>query len=320
MKKSNKCLIATLLILLALTGYLIFYPAEQKQESVRIGYLPILASLPLYVAQENGYFADANIQIETIQLQSSNLLVDALIRGDIDFVVESSAVPAIIAETIDPGKIKVFSISDITPEAPFDALIIKKDSELITLEDIKDKKIGVFPGSTATKLLKKFLDDKNIDTSGIEFVQLIPPNQLPALTSGSIDVLHSYEPITAIALENGDAKKLYGSVYAEQLNHNPQGVALVSASFLKDSPETAKEVIGAFDRTSDFIRENDSETRRIVSKYVKVDKKVASKVVFLYMSKSNKIDHQVLQDYADMLHELGELEGKLDVSNIVYNE
>jgi len=69
------------------------------------------------------------------------------------------------------------------------------------LEDLEGKKIGVFPGSTATNLLKKFLSDNNIDISKIEFIQIVPPNQLPALYGGSIDVLHAYEPTTAIALQ-----------------------------------------------------------------------------------------------------------------------
>ena len=66
---------------------------------------------------------------------------------------------------------------------------------------MEGRKIGVFPGSTATNLLKKFLSDNNIDISKIEFIQIVPPNQLPTLYEGSIDVLHAYEPTTAIALQ-----------------------------------------------------------------------------------------------------------------------
>ena len=85
---------------------------------------------------------------------------------------------------------------------------------------------------------KKFLDEKGVGISGIEFVPIIPPNQLPALYSGSIDALHSYEPITTIALESGNAKRIYSSVYAEQLNNN-QGVALISKRFISENPSLA---------------------------------------------------------------------------------
>ena len=312
--------ISIVLIILALVivGLSLSFTSKEKTKAVKIGYLPIMASLSLYIAQENNYFTEQGIQVETIQLQSSNQLVDALVRGDIDVVVESSAVPALIAETIDSGKIKIFSVSDITPETPLDSLIVEKVSGLNSLRNLERKRIGVFPGSTATNLLKKFLSDKNIDVSKIEFIQIIPPNQLPALYEGSIDVLHAYEPTTTIALQGGKARKLYGSAYAEQLNHNPQGVALISSKFMSENPKLAKKTIKAFDQASDFISQNDDKTREIVVKYVKVDKNIADNVVFLYMSRSDRINRNALQTYADMLYDIGEMKSKIDASTILY--
>ena len=317
--KNTKLIISILVIAVIIIGaFVVFSPKQEETKVVKIGYLPIMASLPLYVAQENNYFTEQGVQIETIQLQSSNQLVDALIRGDIDIVVETSAVPALIAETIDSGKIKIFSASDITPENPFDSLIIKKDSILNSLKDLEGKKIGVMPGSTATNLLKEFLSHKKVDVSKIEFMQIVPANQLSALYAGSIDVLHAYEPTTAIALQSGNAKLLYSSIYAEQLNHNPQGIALISTKFISESPNLAKKTIEAFNQASDFISENDAETRDIVVKYVKVEKNVADNIVFLYMSRSDKINEDALQSYADMLYDIGEMENQIDVSTLLY--
>src|SRR3989338_563005 len=108
--KKNKLLGLILVAILVIIGTIfVFYQKPSETKVVKIGYLPIMASLPLYVAQENEYFSGQGIQIETIQMQSSNQLVDALVRGDIDVVVESSAASALIAETIDSGKIKIFS-------------------------------------------------------------------------------------------------------------------------------------------------------------------------------------------------------------------
>ncbi|MEK6953009.1 MAG: ABC transporter substrate-binding protein [Nanoarchaeota archaeon] len=191
MRKRKIMFISVMLIILALAivGLSLSLTSKEKTRNVKIGYLPIMASLPLYVAQENNYFTEQGIQIETVQLQSSNQLVDALVRGDIDIVVESSAVPALIAETVDPGKIKIFSVSDITEGNPFDSLIIGEESNLESLKELEGKKIGVFPGSTATNLLKKFLSDKKVDISKIEFVQIIPSNQLPALYEENFEKL-----------------------------------------------------------------------------------------------------------------------------------
>lgn len=312
-------LVGVLVVASVLLYTQVFKVQESQGRTVRVGHLPILASAPLYVAQENGYFEDNRVNVEIVQLQSSNQLVDALVRGDIDIVVESSAVPVLIVETIDSGKIKIFSASDITPETPFDSIIVKEGSKIKDLKDLENKKIGVFPGSTATSLLKAYLGENGVDTRNIEFIQIIPANQLPALYEGSIDALHAYEPTTAIALESGSARRLYGSIYAEQLNHNPQGVALISSEFINENPELAERVVDSFDKASDFMKDNDKETREIITKYVQIEQDVADNVIFLYMSRSDEINKKALQDYANMLFKLGELNERLDVSDLIYN-
>ena len=291
---------------------------EDRVPPVRIGYLPILASLPLFVAQENGYFNESGITIETVPLQSSNQLVDALLRGDIDIAVESSAAPVFMVETVDPGRVKIFSASDITVDAPFDSIVVRKESPIETLNGLEGRKVGVFPGTTATRLLKDFLVGKGINTAAMEFIQIVPQNQLPALYTGSVDALHSYEPATAIALDGGQARRLYGSVYAEQLNHNPQGVALISAAFIGKNPLRAQKVVAAFDYAFNDIRKNDTEARRIAATAFGIGQGAVGQVVFLYMSPSSTVNGEVLQAYADMLVSLGELQKKVDVSRLLY--
>ena len=318
--KNIKILIIVLIGILIIGGLFYYAYPREEAKTVKVGYLPLLASLPLYVAQENGYFDEQNVKIETVQLQSSNQLIDALVRGDIDIIVESAAAPALIVETIDKNKLKIFSASDITQETPFDALIVKKGSSIKELKDLENKKIGVFPGSTATNLLKKYLQENGIDISKIEIIQTVPANQLPALYTGSIDVLHSYEPTTTIAIESGNAERMYGSIYAMQLNHNPQGIALISTKFINENPSLAKKTIKAFDKASEFIVEEDSATRVLIPKYVQINENVTKKVIFLYMSKSDEINKKAVQDYADMLYNIGELKTKMDVSGLFYTD
>jgi ABC-type nitrate/sulfonate/bicarbonate transport system substrate-binding protein len=321
MKRKDVNIIAgsAIIILVAIAAVVAFYPSQEGQKAVRIGHLPILASMPVHVAQENGYFAEQGIRAEVTQMQTSNQLLEALVRGDLDIVVGFSSVPALIAETIDPGKIKIFSASDITTDEPFDSILVKAGSSLESLEDLEGMKIGVFPGSTATNLLKKFFADKGLDASSMEFVQIAPQNQLPALYQGSIDALHTYEPSTSIALQGGNARRLYGSAYAEQLNHNPMGVSLISSAFASRDTELAGKAIAALDKASDFMLAEDSATRGMVIKYMKVDKAVADNLVFAYMSRSDEVNAEALQSYADMLLEIGEMKSSVSIPGLLYS-
>src|SRR5688500_7564048 len=151
----------------------------------RVGYLNITASLPLFIAEEKGYFADEGVTVIASPLQTSNQLVDGIIAGNLDAFVEASAVPGLAVHLQSPGKLKIFAASAITKEAPFDAILVPSASKLSSLRDLEGRKIGVFPGTTASHLLKKYLADQSVVVDGITFVPTPPQNHLTALAAGS---------------------------------------------------------------------------------------------------------------------------------------
>ena len=286
--------------------------------TVQIGYLNIVASLPLFVAEEMGFLKEEGVKFNCLPIGTSNQLVDGLIAKNLDCFIEASAVPVLAAELQSPGKVKVFSVSEITPQAPFDALLVKEASSIKSIADLAGKKVGVFPGSTATRLIKKHLSDKGIDVSSVTFIPIPPPNMLAALVEGSIDALHAYEPTTAIALSKGGVRQISGSVYAEMLSQNPQGVAAVNAAFLQEHPKTATKIIKALERGMIFMKEHDAETRRILVSRMKLSEDAAKRCVFLYMLPHAEINAEVFQKYADMLTSLQELGGHVDIQKILY--
>jgi len=313
--------VASLLLVLILSSACHSQPATVEQPvTIRIGYLNIVASLPLFIAEEKGFLRDEGLKYEASVVATSNQLVDGLVAGNLDAFVESSAVPALAVELQSPGRVKLISVSEITAEAPFDSLLVKKESKIKSLQDLPGKKIGVFPGSTAGNLLKKYLMDKGVDVSKSEFLPLPPASQISALVQGSIDVLHAYEPTTAIALTTADVRTLSGSVYADMLSPNPQGVAGISSTFLAQHPAEAKRLVRALDRAMVFMREHDSEARQIVKSKMQLADAAAAKVVFLYMVPHSKVDGQVLQRYADMLTGIGELKGHVQVESLIYRD
>lgn len=286
---------------------------------VRIGYLNITASLPFFIAEDQGYFSSEGIKYEAFPTATSNQLVDGIVAANLDVFIESSAVPVLAVQSQAPGRLKVFSVSSITKKSPFDAILVKEDSPIINISDLVGKKIGVFPGSTATVLLKKHLADSGMDVTGITFIPIPPQNQITSLLTGNVDALHAYEPTIAIGLEKG-LRKIYGSVYADMLEPNPQGVAVISTKFIKEHPSLAIKVIAALERAMVFMREDETEARKILAKRLNLDVSVANRSGFLYMLPHNEIDTTIFQKYADMLSTLEEIKGKIDVNSLIYRD
>lgn len=298
--------------------YLFLSAGPEQTPTVRIGYLDLVTSMPLFVAEQKGFLREEGIEYKAIPVASSNQIVDDTVTGKLDCFIGASVVPVLAAELQSPGKLKIFSVSEITRQKPFDALLAKEDSPIKTLSGLSGRRIGVFPGSTATNLLKKYLSDRDVDVSTITFVPIPPSDHLAELLKGTVDAIYAYEPTIAIALSQKGAKQLHGSVYAEMLSPNPISVSVASAAFLRKHPETAAKVIRALESAMNYMRDHDAEARQILVEQMKLSEDAASRCVFLYMLTHEQIDSAVLQRFADMLTELGELKGRVIVDGLVY--
>jgi NitT/TauT family transport system substrate-binding protein len=138
------------------------------------------------------------------------------------------------------------------------------------------------------------------------------------LSAESIDVLLSFEPTTAIAIESGEYRKLYSGIWAELMNHNPLGVAVISSKFIQEKPNLAKKVVEVFDKANRFMRTNDEETRIIIAKYVQLKSEIANEVVPLYFGQNKDVNSDILQQFIDLLVDIGEINERVDTQDIIY--
>jgi hypothetical protein len=68
----------------------------------------------------------------------------------------------------------------------------------------------------------------------------------------------------------------------------------------------------------DFMRQHDADSRAVMQQRFRLSDNAETAVVFLYMSGHAEIDRNALQRYADMLHALGELDGRVDTAQMIY--
>src|SRR5260370_34063200 len=86
--------------------------AEDRAE-VRVAYLQIIPSLPVFVAQEQGLFDQENLRLKAIALSSSNDLVNAMVAGQADILPATSLVPIIQLEIHSLVRERILSHSPV---------------------------------------------------------------------------------------------------------------------------------------------------------------------------------------------------------------
>ncbi len=297
--------------------YLLVLRPGETDRPVRIAYQPMATDLPAYLAKEKGMFADRNVQVELIEMSSGNDMFNALLAGQVDILPSMSAVPVLHLELQNPGAVRVFGIGYMREGNAIDSIVVRQDAPIESLADLAGKKVGLFPGTTATNLLRALLQREGIDASGVTLVSLPPPAQVGSLVSGAIDALFSYEPITTIALAKGGFRTVYGSVYVALIDPCAMGVGVISRRFEKEHPGLAKRAKEALLAASQFVSDQPGEARKILTEFAKIPPPIANQVNLIVVEAVDDDNTQDLQKFVELLKEIGELPKVFDVKGLV---
>jgi len=285
--------------------------------TVRVAYAPVVINLQTFIAQDRNLYKDHGLVGDAKAFTSANDMISALVTGDIDVVPAVSLVPVLNLEAQKPGTLRIFSHSKMTSEKPFDSILVREDSPLKQLADLQGKKLAVFPGTTATNLVKIFLKRKGVDPASVQYVALPPASHLSALDSGSVDALFAYEPTVTTALLTGHARRLFGSVYADLQPNSPIAVSVISRKFEREHPEAAKRVIAMFDQAVEAIRAEPDKCAPSLVPYTKIALDVASKVSIIDATLSSDTTAAPIQQFIDLLTEIGEIPKRLLANDLL---
>jgi NitT/TauT family transport system substrate-binding protein len=304
-------------IILIVSMHFTLRRSGEKDYTVRIGYLPLTANLPLFVALEKGFFKEAGISVVTMKFESSNQMVDALVTGRIDVeTAASSSVTVTVGQKL-ADKIHIFMLNAFTPDDFLSCLLVKKDSAIMSPKNLEGKRIGVFPGSTMRMYTEIILQSLGVKPADI--IQLPPPTQLGALETGSVDAVMTLEPTGTLAETNGIARKLIAApVETYVLNPWVAGTNSFSDEFVRGHGQEAASVRDVFYRAVDYIRENPIEAKKMMTKYTPVtEEALASKLTIPHYWKLDEMQVAEFQKMADNLLDHKEIDTGVRVSDLI---
>ena len=281
---------------------------QSQEKKIRVGYLPMVSSLPHFVAIEKGYYKDEGLDVAADPINSSDLMAQDVVAGRIDAAIELSIVPLLKQLESSENAAKIFAMSAITSENGFDGIVVKASSPIKSLQDLSGKKIGVFPGTTAKNTLSEIFKTSFPQNEMPGFIELDPSSHIQSLDTGIVDALFTYEPTLTTGIINNGFRKISTSIYAMQYSPNPIGVRAINNEWLEKNPATAKSFFNAIDKAVEFIRKNPIEAREILTKEPnRLDKKIADSINIIRMSKTTEIDLNNLKGYLEILERMGEI-------------
>jgi sulfonate transport system substrate-binding protein len=212
-------------------------------------------------------FARDGISIRWVQTLGSNKALEFLNAGSIDF--GSTAGSAALVAKINGNPIKSIYVYS-RPE--WTALVVRKDSTITKVADLKGKRVAVTRGTDPHIFLVRALLEAGLTERDIQPVLLQHPDGKTALIRGDVDAWAGLDPMMAQAEVEDGAKLFYRKPEA-----NTWGILNVREEFLKEHPDLVKRVLAVYEEARKYSLANYDEEKRVFIAATKLSDAVVDK-------------------------------------------
>jgi nitrate/nitrite transport system substrate-binding protein len=241
---------------------------SKQLRKVKLGFIALTDCAPLVMANELGFFAERDLDVEVIKQASWPATRDALLAGEIDGAHCLFSMPFSVATGIGGTggtdlKIAMMLNNNgqaITLHNDFAAAgygDLAKAKELLASADAPELAM-TFPGGTHDLWLRYWLAACGIDASTLAISPVPPPQMVQNMTVGNIKGYSVGEPWNAVAVANGIG---FTAITSQDiwLNH-PEKALVVGARFAAEQTDTLKDVMAAVLKAQAWLDETDNRS------------------------------------------------------------
>jgi NitT/TauT family transport system substrate-binding protein len=281
------------------------YPAPSLT-TVRLAYTPTTAFGPVYIAQEEGFFAQQGITVQFEKVTGSSAAFPLLVNGDIDIL--SGPVTTGMVNVIAKGT-RVRIVADkgsVVPGAcPSNAFMVRRalfdNGTVRNISDLKGMKVMGLTGSTdQSYTFVRALAKGNLTQDDVELVKMDYPSAVVAFENGAIDAAVLTEPYITQTVSSGSAVVLlpgdeYIPGYALPLVYGP--------SILERNPEAGRKFMVAY--LQGVKQYNQGKTERnlaIIGKYTGLDRDILNQTCWYPVSEDGSLSRQGIRDSLDWMY------------------
>ncbi|MEE4680565.1 aliphatic sulfonate ABC transporter substrate-binding protein [Pseudomonas alliivorans] len=187
--------------------------------------------------------------------QGSNRSLEYLNSGSVDFA-SSASLSAVLARANGSPIKSVYVYS----RAEWTAFVVRKDSPLQTVADLKGKKIAATKGTDPYLFTLRALQQAGLKKDDVELLHLQHPDGRIALEKGDVDAWAGLDPHMAASEIQAGSRLLY-----RNKNFNSYGVLSVTETYAKEHPEAIKTVLTAYEKAREWAVGHPDELARLLA-------------------------------------------------------
>lgn len=255
MKQKLSYILLTILFLLTACA-----PAAETA-TLKIAVLPIIDTLPMYVAQQEGLFVRHGVAVEFVPVASAPERDQILAAKQADGTVnETLAVMAFNKESVQMQVVR-YALRPTKGHGHF-FILASGESGISSVEGLKGIEIGVSQGTVIEYATERVLQANGFTANQIKTVAVPKmPDRMALLASGELKAGVLPDPLAALVVGQG------GVIVADDSSYPEYGFSVIS--FRKETidanPEAVKAFLAAIEEATALINADSAKYKNLLS-------------------------------------------------------
>jgi len=297
------------------------------KEKIRIGWVFAMANAPVLIAKEKGMFKAQGVDVELLSFKSGPVVHQALAAGELDMAYIGA--PPVYHWYSRGLKSKILAKVNYGQAA----VIVRKDSGINTLTDLRGKKMaGVRKGSGMDVLLRGYVFGeaaKMVPDKDTRIIPMPPGNMGASVEAKVVDGAFIWEPFTSQFLLRGNTKVIFDMNKA--VPKYPWYIIMALPKTLEKKKSAIMKVLRAHKQAVEFLNSSPTAGNEIIAKafklsavkgpngkmYSAVDVVAKARERLGWDWKITKSDKAFIQRLMNYSHQLGYIKKPLKAEQLV---
>ena len=219
-------------------------------------------ALPVYVAQEKGFYKEGGLEVDAVFTKGGGENVQAVVSGDAQIGLGTGFFAVLSA--FEKGAPVKIAADEITGMDAF--WYVLGNSSIRRLEDLAGKKIAFSRAGSSSHMAVLAIVDQ-VKAKGLQPPEPVSLGGLPdtftGVRTGQADVGWSVPPFMLDRVEKGELRVLVRGPEIEALNAITMRVHFVNADFAAKQPEAVRAFFRAHQKAVEFMMDRPQESAKI---------------------------------------------------------
>jgi NitT/TauT family transport system substrate-binding protein len=242
--------------------------AHLEKTDLIVGSLPVVDTAGLFLAQQNGYFKQAGLNVTIKPIAVTPQAIPDMEKGTVDIVAGANYVSFFQADETKHLGLKVLADGESCSTDTFEVLSLPK-SGINSAKDLAHKTIAVnTKNNVQTLLTNTALQTAGVSPTSVTYKAVPFPLMGKALKSGAVDAISVVEPFITENELGGGAQPVMSTCTGPTAGFPISGY-FATSSFVQKYPNTARAFQQAIDRGQALADSSRSDVEEIMPNYIK---------------------------------------------------